>query len=57
MFGLSNQNLLLATGAATAVASKFILGKDWKMAALYGALAIAVIAVVKARNSTDNPAV
>jgi hypothetical protein len=54
---LSNQNLLLAVGAGTALVSKFILKKDWKMAGLFGMAAIALVAVIKARNSTDNPAV
>jgi len=54
---LSNQTKLLTIGVVTTVASKFLLQKDWKTAALYGALAIAVVAIIRARNSTDNPAV
>lgn len=53
----SNQNKLLLTGAAAAAIAKFGFHKSWTMAGLIGMAAIAVVAVVKARNSTDNPAV
>jgi hypothetical protein len=47
---MSDQTKLILSGVASAAVARFALHKDYKTAALIGALTIAAIAIVRAPN-------